>query len=786
MNGVNHKMNLNLDWTFLLGEEKNAWYKGYDDSHWRKIQIPHDWSVEAPFSKEHSSGTGYLPGGIGWYRKNLILPHSIKNKKVILTIEGAYNNSKVWFNSHYLGNRPYGYSTIKYDISDFVIPGENSLSIRINRDSTSDSRWFTGSGLYRNVYLTIKENIHFVENGIFYQTVECDEKHAEMNIQSMVSNETDEPCKLKVIHELVDDKGESIGTNNSEILLNGNEISDVEQTILLTDPLLWNPDSPHLYTLVSSIYRDNSLLDKKETRVGIRSIRFDSKKGFFLNNNETIFKGVCIHHDAGTLGAAVPKKVWRRRLKKFKELGANAIRMSHNPPSPDLLDLCDEIGFLVIDEAFDEWEGPKNKWSSGHNVYPPKHDGYYEHFPQWAETDLKDLILRDRNHPSIVMWSIGNEIDYPNDPYCHPYFQEMTGNNDKNKPKAERVYDPNKPNAERLVTISKSLVKYVKEIDQSRPVTAALAFPELSNITGLSHTLDVVGYNYKEHLYEEDHGTNPNFFIYGSENGHDLNNWLVVVNNEYISGQFLWTGIDFLGEAQGWPIRGSRAGLLDIAGFEKPGFYFRKSLWAKDLFCKIVTAKENTGEEMHWDYKIGEKITIRAYTNGKEAECFLDGESLGSKQVKNIGDVISWETPFKQGEIKIVAVDGSGKEAVDVLETPSKKNTRLKAICEKNVLLANGEDISFIEISASDEKGRRVISEDIVEVSVDGPIEILGIENGDLSDLTPYFDNRRKMYKSKLLVYLRSKREVGEAFIRLRSQSLESAEVKISIQNKLY
>ncbi|WP_062049112.1 glycoside hydrolase family 2 TIM barrel-domain containing protein [Bacillus sp. JCM 19034] len=402
----------------------------------------------------------------------------------------------------------------------------------------------------------------------------------------------------------------------------------------------------------------DELVDEQVTTVGIRSISFDSEKGFFLNGKPTLLKGVCVHHDAGTLGAAVPKAVWQRRLEKFKDLGANAIRMSHNPPAPNLLDLCDEMGFFVIDEIFDEWEGPKNKWSTGHNVYPPKHDGYFEHFPEWGERDLKDWVQRDRNHPSIIAWSIGNEIDYPNDPYCHPSFKEMTGNNDKDKPVEERQYDPNKPNAERLVSISKKLVNYVKEMDMTRPVTAALAYPELSNLTGLSDTLDIVGYNYKEHLYEQDHNKNTSQVIYGSENSHSVENWLEVVNRPYISGQFLWTGIDFLGEAQGWPIRGSRAGLLDLAGREKPGFYLRKSLWSKELFGKLTVEQMGSHQEyFKWDYHDDDLVLIRGYTNGQRAECFVNGKSLGVKEVTKIGEVPEWQTNFQKGEIKLVVLN---------------------------------------------------------------------------------------------------------------------------------
>ncbi|MCK0473262.1 glycoside hydrolase family 2 TIM barrel-domain containing protein [Halalkalibacter sp. APA_J-10(15)] len=777
------KYNMNLDWKFLLGEEKKAWYKGFDDQHWRDVQLPHDWSVEAPFSKEHSSGTGYLPGGIGWYRKSFHLQDDIKGKKVNLTIEGAYQNAKVWVNSYYLGYRPYGYSTFSYDISDFVHSGHNVLSIRLDHPSTSDSRWFTGSGIYRNVYVSVQEQTRIVPESTFYYTKSSDENSAIVAVETTIENDTAYRKKLKIESVLYDDHDHIRGESSQLITLQANDAQQLAFELNIDTPKLWSPETPHLYQLVTRVIEAGELVDEQVTTVGIRSISFDSETGFFLNGKPTLLKGVCVHHDAGTLGAAVPKAVWQRRLEKFKDLGANAIRMSHNPPAPDLLDLCDEMGFLVIDEIFDEWEGPKNKWSTGHNVYPPKHDGYFEHFPEWGERDLKDWVQRDRNHPSIIAWSIGNEIDYPNDPYCHPSFKEMTGNNDKDKPVEERRYDPNKPNAERLVSISKKLVNYVKEIDTTRPVTAALAYPELSNLTGLSDTLDIVGYNYKEHLYEQDHSKNKSQVIYGSENSHSVENWLEVVNRPYISGQFLWTGIDFLGEAQGWPIRGSMAGLLDLAGREKPGYYLRKSLWSKELFGKLTVEQMGSHKEhFMWDYDDDDQVLIRGYTNGEKAECFVNGKSLGVKEVTKIGEVPEWQTTFQKGEIKLVVLNDDHDSFEDVLYTPSHDHYLLKAVSDKDKLVANGEDIAHIEVVLTDQEGRMVINDqERIEVSTEGAIDILGIENGDLSDLTPYSESKRNFHQGYALIYVRSKTEGGEATIHIRNTGAKDTKVPFTI-----
>jgi beta-galactosidase len=503
--------NLNLDWKFFRGDEPKAWYKGLDDSCWRDVTIPHDWSVEEPFSEEHSSGTGYLPGGMGWYRKAFAIPEEFKGKRVFVTFDGIYNNSQVWCNSYYIGKRPYGYSAFTYDITDFISVEDekNVISVKVNHKDIADSRWFTGSGIYRDVYLTITDNIHIDTYGVFITTPKVTKEQATVAVNVHLSNETATGADILIRNTILDENENTIEIAQDFRSVSGGSGTEIEQAIVVANPRLWSPDSPFLYTVLTEIIKDGEVIDHVKTPMGIRWFTFDADKGFFLNGRNMKMKGVCVHHDAGCLGAAVPEKVWIRRLKALKEMGCNAIRMSHNPPAANLLDLCDRLGFLVMDEAFDEWEGVKNKWSTGHNVYPPKHFGYYEDFPEWNERDIKEMVLRDRNHPSIIMWSIGNEVDYPNDPYCHPYFETMTGNNDANKPAAERKYDPNKPNAERLATIAKRLVKYVKECDETRPVTSALAFPELSNLTGYAEALDVVGYNYKELFYEEDYKKYP-------------------------------------------------------------------------------------------------------------------------------------------------------------------------------------------------------------------------------------------------------------------------------------
>ncbi|MCL6602157.1 MAG: DUF4982 domain-containing protein [Paenibacillus sp.] len=788
--------NMNLDWKFLRGDEPGAWYKGLDDSNWRNVTLPHDWSVEEPFSEEHSSGTGYLPGGMGWYRKSFAVPSEFKGKRVCVTFEGVYNNSQVWCNSYYVGKRPYGYSTFTYDITDFISFGEenNVISVKVDHKDIADSRWFTGSGIYRDVSITITDPIHIDQYGVFITTPTVSTAQATLSVNIRLSNETMNDKDIHIKNSILDEDGTVINSKVDSRLLPGESQMELDQTLLVENPKLWSPDTPYLYSVLTEIIKDGEVIDHIQTSAGIRWFEFDANKGFFLNGVNMKMKGVCVHHDAGCLGAAVPEKVWVRRLHALKEMGCNAIRMSHNPPASNLLDLCDSMGFLVIDEAFDEWEGVKNKWSTGHNVYPPKHFGYYEDFPQWSEIDIKEMVLRDRNHPSIILWSIGNEVDYPNDPYCHPYFETMTGNNDANKPAAERQYDPNKPNAERLASIAKRLVKYVKECDTTRPVTSALAFPELSNLTGYSDTLDVVGYNYKEHLYEDDHNKYPNRVTYGSENSASLEAWLAVRDNDSISAQFIWTGIDYLGEAKGWPVRVAQSGFLDLAGYRKASYYYRQSLWSQEPMVFLATLKKDdpdyetkrrwNGGTPRWNWAAGEQLMVICYTNCEEAELFINGRSLGTQQLKESPQsYLTWEVDYEAGRLEVVAAGSDSRHFSCELHTVSQPE-KLTMRADFSDLNADGQDIAHIEIEITDHSGKPVVLADHpIQLSIQGPGEILGLENGDAQDVEPYSSRTRKAFHGKLLAYIRTTTTPGQIIVKAESPGLEPAHLTITANN---
>lgn len=670
--GFGNRELINADWYFNLGDIKYGGAEFFDHSEWRKLELPHDWSVESVASPSLASCTGYLPGGIGWYRKDLDIPKNKEGNKVYVYFEGVYNNSEVFINGKWIGKRPNGYVSFMYDLTPYLnFGGRNVLAVRVDHSQDADSRWYTGSGIYRDVYLVYANPVHIGLWGVSY-SAKVNQKNAVLSVQAEVENTDKMPVTVKVLHEVFDRDGKKVGAGSRDYSLKADEMVKKELTISVAQPKLWSLENPYLYTIKTTLSKGGKVIDRTETQAGIRSLTFDPNKGFALNGKLMKVKGVCIHHDAGCLGVAVPKEVWRRRLLQLKEIGCNAVRMSHNPQATCVYELCDELGILVKDEAFDEWEYAKKKWITGWNKGKPGFQGSASYFREWSKKDLADMIRRDRNHPSIIMWSIGNEVDYPNDPYSHPVLDQAEIGQQH-----VRGYRKEQPRAERLGDIAKELVEEAKKHDLSRPVTAALAGAVMSNETDYPAALDVVGYNYTENRYQIDHEKYPNRILYGSETRHDLNAWKAVRDNDFIFGQFIWTGFDYLGEAGPWPSRGFTTGMIDLAGNIKPNGYFRRALWLESPTVyvgthKIESAKKKPSANASavWNYEPGDIIRVVAYTNCEEAELLLNGKKVGErKPYDDSTAIIYWDIPYTPGTLEVVAYNQGNMVAKDKIQS---------------------------------------------------------------------------------------------------------------------
>ncbi|MCR5101050.1 MAG: DUF4982 domain-containing protein [Butyrivibrio sp.] len=765
---------------FTLEKIEDGWDSHIDDSLWESVCLPHDWAVTRSFSKEYSSGTGYLPGGTGWYRIHFNIPEDAENYDISVVFEGVYKHAYCWCNQYYLGMHANGYTNFSYNISHAVLAGkDNILTVKVCHEDIADSRWYTGSGIERPVKLLIQPKIHEIESERFIKIINLNEKIAEIESEHLVINSGNKDAAFAISEYINDDEIQSV-----EGEIKAGEKKTVKLKYSIENPVRWSPNRPYLYNIKTDVITMNAA-DTITWKLGLVKTEFDSDKGFLCNGNNIKLKGVCLHEDAGSFGNAVPENVWRRRLCKLKDMGANTIRMSHNPHSECLYNLCDELGFFVIDEVFDEWEGPKNKWWHGHNVYPPKHQGYFMDYPQWHEIDVESFVKSRRNHPSVIMWSIGNEIDYPNDPYCHKSFGEMTGNNDAGKPAQEKLYDERKPDAIRLVALAKKLTELVKKYDDTRPVSLASAFPELSSNTGLFDSLDVIGYNYKEQFYEQDHQRFPDKPIFGSENGHDYKAWKYVIDNDYISGQCLWTGIDYLGETRGWPEHGSRAGHMTTAGFEKADYFFRKSMWDEEnFFVKLATCAEGTDSWMEyrkfvWDYEQGSRVQVEAYSNLEEVELFINGTSQGCKHKDENGKFI-WVVPYEAGTISAIGMDSKGNKYEDTINTLNvPKKIAAKLIDEK--IPADGIYISQIQIDIVDDSGKICNNAKIpIKVRTEGEITFEHMDNGNLADVSDYTSVQRCTYEGHLMIYVRSTDKKGLGTVYINSDEIEDAKLEIN------
>ncbi|MDX1934558.1 MAG: glycoside hydrolase family 2 TIM barrel-domain containing protein, partial [Capsulimonadales bacterium] len=724
--------------------------------------------------------------GIGWYRKTFETP-AITDSRVYLHFDGVYCNSEVWINGIVLGRRPNGYIPFRYDLTPHLTADSRQvIAVRVDHTRFGDSRWYTGSGIYRNVRLIVTDSILIGQWGIFVTTPVVREEQAQVRVEVRLENHLPSPAEVRVENVLFAADGTVVGETTVSVSLPELGEKTVEGSLIVDRPELWSVDHPILYRLRTVVYRDGQAIDAEETPVGIRSFRFDPDHGFHLNGANLKLKGVCLHEDAGAFGVAVPAKVWERRLERLKEAGTNALRMAHNPHLPELYDLCDRMGFLVQEEAFDEWEQGKNKWIAGWNVGTPGKDGYHEHFREWAEADLRDMVLSRRNHPSVIMWSIGNEIDYPNDPYTHEVLDNGT-----NPQSFGRGYRPDLPHASRLTEVARELVRTVKRYDPTRPVTAALSAALIANEIGLADALDIVGYNYQEYRYRDDHARFPNRVLYGSENGMREDFWRAVTENDFIAGQFLWTGIDYLGEAHGWPARSNTAGILDLAGNRKPEFYFRRCLWNPEPMVwlgsrEVPTEQEQAGLWSHqkaqpvWEGREGESIRVVCFTNCDTVELFLNGRWLGVLPREVDGPHLVFRDVAYQPGTLTARGFLSGREVASAFLRTSGPPRKLRVEADSSVLTADGRDLVHLEVLVTDADGTPVFDGDHeITWTIDGPARLLCLESGDPASHEDYRSDRRRAFRGRLLGYVGSTRECGEITVRLTAPELEGAVVTL-------
>lgn len=747
-------VDLDEGWLFTKSDPPQAPMPQMDDSDWQQVDLPHDWSIEGPFGPQFASGTGYAPGGIGWYRRHFQVDPSWQDRLVFVEFDGIYNNAQVWLNGHYMGGRPYGYASFQLELTNLLNPGQdNLLAVRVDHSRFADSRWYTGSGIYRHVRLRIVDKLHIAHWGTFITTPQVQQDKAYVQIETTVENTYQEPRQFSLTVELIEPNGLPVARSTAGGAVGAQSNTTVRQVVGLSRPKLWSVEQPMLYNLISTLAYRGEVVDQSTQHFGIRTIRFDPNKGLLLNQKQVKIKGVCIHHDAGPLGAAVPEKVLHRRLAILKSIGVNAIRTSHNPPAPELLDICDRLGLMVMDEAFDEFTPAKNKWIRGWNAGIPSRFGYAEHFTQWAIRDIEDMVLRDRNHPCVILWSIGNEIDYPNDPFSHAVLGQE--------------YRPQNPSAQQMVELARPLIQVVKRLDPTRPVTAALASVAMSEAVGLPQILDVVGYNYQEDRYQQDHARYPSRVILGSENNHLYRNWVIVRDNDFVAGQFLWTGIDYLGEAGPWPNKANRSGLLYLCGFKKPMAWFRQSLWSQDPMVYICCAspwgsrrRQDLWE--HWNWPEGSTVEVICYTNCQQVRLSLNGRPLATTPLTEAVDgMIRWQVSFEPGELIAEGLIDGKVVSTFALRTAGKAQ-RIELVSDRTSLLADRKDICHVEFRVVDANGILVPDANHqIQFELKGPAKVLAIGNADTQGSAAYNDMTHNCYRGRGLAIIRTTRNAG-------------------------
>jgi len=796
------KIRFDFDWKFSRGDYPAVSEKHFDDDSWHQIDIPHDWAITDTFSKDNPTGRpgGFASGGVGWYRKEFNLPDWDASSKISIEFGGVYENSEVWINGHYLGKRPFGYISFHYDLTPHLdFKGKNVLAVRVDNSKQPNARWYTGCGIYRHVWLVKTGSLHFARHGVYATTPSVSQDSSHIRIRSSIINDYQDLKQFDLVSEIYSPDNVLVAKAESAVEMPGNESMELVQDLKVLNPKLWSPGNPALYKLKTILRSEQKNFDELETNVGIRYFSFSADTGFTLNGKSMKFQGVNNHSDLGALGAALNDRVLERRLEILKEMGCNAIRTAHNPPCEELLDMCDRMGFMVMDEAFDEW---LESWPFG-GVKKPQGKakyGYHLHFNEWAEKDLIELIRKDRNHPSVILWSVGNEIP-------DACFEIGT---------------------ERL----KRLMEVARQEDPTRPITCGITHMHLANESGFASQLDVCGYNGGGgscFMYEKDHEAYPERIFLATEVPHSFqtrgvyrthswyrgqnplggimkvpnlteeevftnvpkyysssydnamvrigarDSWRRTRDFPYLCGEFRWTGYDYLGETMfGWPAKYWNFGIIDMCGFPKDTYYFYQSQWTKEPMVHLLP-------HWNWEGKEGTNIPIVAYSNCESVELFLNGESLGEKEMGDKMDLV-WQVPYEPG-VLIAKGKREGKTVCEKEVHTAGSPARISLLADRKKMKADRQDVVHVEVNIEDKENNFVPdASNRLHFRVEGEAEIIAVDNGDPLNEESYGSSSRKAFNGKCLVILKSRGMAGEITLFAESDGLEGEEIKILLE----
>jgi beta-galactosidase len=785
------RLPFNEGWKFYLTDStnKNDDYKNanYNDASWRQLNLPHDWSIEGEFKKENPATPegGALPGGVGWYRKIFTVNQAQTNKKFFIDFDGVYRCSDVWVNGHHLGFRPSGYISFRYDITPYLNPGnaKNVIAVKVDNSRQPNSRWYSGSGIYRNVWLVTTDKIAVDHWGTFVTTPTVTTQKASVNIKTKLRNYGG-AATVNLQTNILDASGKVVATQSSNNLSLRDSVTESEQQFKITSPTLWSIDKPYVYKAVTRVIQNGKTIDEYQTTFGVRYFNFDVDKGFSLNGKHVKINGVCNHHDLGALGAAINVRALERQLELLRGMGVNAIRTSHNPPAPELLDLCDKMGFLVMDEAFDMWKRSKTKYD------------YSNYWDEWHKQDLQDQILRDRNHPCVIIWSIGNEIGEQRTPAG--------------------------------TTIARELASIVHSLDTTRPITTANNNPDTGNYIIKSGALDLIGYNYHHNDLAHFHERYPGKKFIATEtvsslatrgyyqmpsdsirrwpgrrvvNGQRVpdpmntdntvsaydnvsapwgstqeETWKVIKKYEFLSGQFIWTGFDYLGEPTpySWPSRSSYFGIIDLAGFPKDTYYMYQSEWTNKTVLHIFP---------HWNWKQRDTVDIWAYyNNADEVELFLNNKSLGVRKKQGDDLHVMWRVNYVPGTLRAVSRK-NGKEVLTKEIHTAGAPAKIQLTADRSKIKADGKDLSFITAKVLDKDGNVVPdAENLIQFKVDGEAFIASVDNGNPVSHEPFEANYRKAFNGLALAILQAKQKAGKVTFTATSEGLQPQSITVELQ----